>query len=222
MTCCRVCQRRYALSKRELDVIWPAGDDVRHLVGLLSRPKARVVVTGQPGSGKTSLCQRIVTHAQANGFQVMGILSPEVRHQGARIGYDVVDVHTGTTRPFARRHGGEPVEGIPVGRYVIDPAGLAFAQAALSEAVHTLRAPCGPANCHIIVVDEVGRLELLRDEGLMSEATTALRGPASVLVIVRRDLLTEFLARFADLCFHVFDDDARRSRMNGLAAFYHE
>lgn len=185
---------------------WLVDDGVRHLVQLLNRPRARVVVTGQPGSGKTSLCQRVVAHAQANGWQVGGVLSAEVRRQGVRAGYDVVDVRTGDTHSFARLRDGGPAAGIPIGRYAIDPAGLAFARAALSEAI--------AANCHLIVIDEVGPLELLRGEGLMPEAVAALRSSASVLVIVRRELLTEFLARFADLRFHVFDDDERRARMN--------
>ncbi len=180
-----------------------AEGDVRHLVNLLREPGTRVVVTGPPGCGKTTLCQQIVTYAQTNGLPVRGVLAPEVRHGDARVGYAVVDVCTGLTCPFACLRDQGPAGGVPVGRYLIDPAGLAFARAALAEAL--------TAGGPLIVIDEVGPLEL-GGGGLMAEAMAALHGPASVLVVVRRDLLTEFLARFVDQRFHVFDQQAYQER----------
>lgn len=178
---------------------------VRHLVNLLCEPGARVVVTGQPGCGKTTLCQQVVAGARACGLQVGGVLAPEIRHTEARVGYQVVDVSTGRMHSFACLRDQGPAGGVPVGRYVIDPAGLAFARAALTEA---------RAECQLIIIDEVGPLELAGG-GLMPEAQAVLRGPASVLVVVRRDLLTEFLARFVDQRFHVFDREVSPARDAG-------
>ena len=59
-----------------------------------------VLLTGAPRSGKTTIVARL-----ANAFQrdIDGFITVEVRRQGRRIGFDVLDLVTNQSLPLARK-----------------------------------------------------------------------------------------------------------------------
>jgi nucleoside-triphosphatase THEP1 len=141
------------------------------------------LITGARGSGKTSLCQQRADAARAAGLDVAGILSPALFEGGAKVGIAALDLRTGERRLLARRRqpgdsdtpGGPQTEG-----WRFDPTALAWADAVLSTATP----------CDLLVVDELGPLELERNEG-WTAALTALDGGhyRAALVVVRYELL---------------------------------
>jgi nucleoside-triphosphatase THEP1 len=88
---------------------------------------------------------------------------------------------TGDRRQLAatdRTLGGEKV-----GSYSFDPAGLDWACRVVEEAV---------GNCDLLVVDEIGKLELWRGTGLAAILPFLARGESRrALVLVRESLLSE-------------------------------
>ncbi len=115
----------------------------------LRRPGV-VLFTGFIGEGKSSYLSALVETLREKGFRVAGILSPSVRENGVRIGYDLVDAATGERKALSRTGGGP---GLPsVGNYRFDPAGVAFGRRALS--------PEAARAADLVVVDEVGPWEL--------------------------------------------------------------
>lgn len=107
----------------------------------------RVLLTGRPGCGKTTVVRRVVERVGAE--RCGGFYTEEVREGGRRIGFDVVPLG-GRRVPLARLGAAGP----RVGRYGVELE--RFEDSALSalEAATT-------GSGRIIILDEIGKMELL-------------------------------------------------------------
>lgn len=142
------------------------------------------LLVGDRHGGKTSTCRTLAAAARARGLTVGGVLAPAVHEGDQCVGYDVVDLATGATTRLAD-HRGPGVE--HVGRFHFLADGLRLGRAALTQAVAD--AP------HLVIVDEVGPLELAG--GGWAEALDALAArPGGTVFTVRRDLAAEVAARW--------------------------
>ena len=158
----------------------------------------RLLVVGEPGSGKTSWCRKYIDRRRKSGSSVGGILSPAIEKQGQRAGSNALDLLTGQEMPFARLSpyrsfkGGEVV-----GDYTISRDGILFACSAVERAVGN--------KCDLVVIDEVGPLEL-RGKGLMPAVELTLASAVNVLLVVRSSLKEALQRRFPKCQFTVIAD----------------
>ncbi len=111
-----------------------------------SDPAERVLLTGRPGCGKTTVIRRTVELLGPS--RCAGFYTEEVRQRGRRVGFDVVTLE-GKRGTLAR----VGARGPRVGRYGVDLAsferlGVSALQKGLED-----RAP-------VLVVDEIGKMEL--------------------------------------------------------------
>jgi len=140
-----------------------------------------IMLTGERGVGKSTVCRRGVTLAQGRGLRCGGIIT--VAQRGDRY---VLDVHSGRRRRLTDSAGsGQAGRGNTVvtqGRFHFDPRVLSWGSAILSRATP----------CDLLVVDEVGPLEIERGKGWV-RAFDVLRagGYALALVVVRPELLAQ-------------------------------
>jgi Predicted nucleotide kinase len=51
-------------------------------------------ITGQPGSGKTTLVTLIVEKLRFEGINIDGIITKEIKEGGARTGFQILDIKT--------------------------------------------------------------------------------------------------------------------------------
>jgi nucleoside-triphosphatase len=109
----------------------------------------RLLLTGRPGCGKTTVIRRAVERIGAG--RCAGFYTEEVREGGRRVGFDVVTLD-GRRGPLARA--GAP--GPRVGRYGVDVRSFE------DLGVGTLADALG-RRAAVIVVDEIGKMELLSD-----------------------------------------------------------
>ena len=79
-----------------------------------------VLVTGQPGCGKTTAVKTLVDELRASGASVRGFYTDEVLQGGRRVGFDIVSVPDGRRGPLARKGAAGP----KVGQYGVDVAGF--------------------------------------------------------------------------------------------------
>jgi nucleoside-triphosphatase THEP1 len=148
------------------------------------RGAAVVVLTGGSGAGKTTLLLGLADRLRAAGLTVGGIAAPVVRVDGDRVGYDIVALDTGATAPLCRTEGEE--RSPAVGPFRFRAEGLALGRAALAAS----------DRCDVVLVDEIGPLEL-RGEG-WAPALPPLwsRDGAVVVLAVRPGLVGAVAARW--------------------------
>lgn len=146
-----------------------------------------VVITGEIGSGKTSYCAALVRHVQASGGTVCGLLSVGTFMNGVKVAIDVHDLRTGQPRRLATRRP-QPDPASPTPNWQFDEDALRWGDAVLAAA----------PPCDLLVIDELGPLELLHASGYQS-AFNLLKRRAYRLacVVVRPSLVEAFCARVA-------------------------
>ncbi len=139
-----------------------------------------VILTGERGVGKSTVCHETVILAQGKGYTCGGLITIS-RPDGAR---DVLDVRNGDTRRLTLPPDEEPA--VIQGRFRFDPATLAWGNEVLARATP----------CHLLVVDELGPLEMESGAG-WAKAFVALHGSnfALALVVVRPELLAPMQVR---------------------------
>jgi nucleoside-triphosphatase THEP1 len=145
-----------------------------------------IFISGERGVGKTTLCGQVARRMHVGGWQVAGFLSPaRFDASGRKVGIDLLDVASGESHPLAQVRSKGPTD---VGRYVFDRETIR-----LGENLARAAPPDG-----LLVVDELGPLELERGQGWVGalEALQAGRFHAA-LVVVRPELLEKARRRIA-------------------------
>ena len=110
-------------------------------------------VTGRPGVGKTTLILKIADELREEGYAVGGMITREVREEGRRTGFEIIDLLS-NKRDFLA-HINQP-SGPRVGKYRVNLVALSLIGA------WSIRRALEKAD--VIVIDEVGPMELNSEE----------------------------------------------------------
>ena len=130
------------------------------------------LVTGPPRSGKTTALERTVARLREGGYTVGGLSSPEMRVDGDRVGFEIVDLASGERAVMAHVE----YDGPAVGKYGVDAAAVdRIAGTALSTARES-------SDC--VVVDEIAPMQLESDR-FVRETERALESSTPVLAAVK-------------------------------------
>lgn len=111
----------------------------------------KVFLTGKPGVGKTTIVERVVSMLRSKGFKIGGMVTFEVREGGVRKGFMVTDILTGKKGVLAWVGGSGP----KIGKYTVNLKDL--------EEIGVNAIKLALADADIVVVDEVGPMELFSD-----------------------------------------------------------
>ena len=146
-------------------------------------PRHIAILSGPRGSGKTTTCQRLIDLACQRGLDCAGILSP-ARFEGTRkVGIDLLDVRSGQSRPLAEADS-QPGE--------LRTMAYRFDLEAIQWGVKLLEAACP---CDVLIVDELGPLELERGQGWANALDVLRRGQFRLAVVVVRPTLLDTFHR---------------------------
>jgi iron complex transport system ATP-binding protein len=145
-----------------------------------------ILVTGLSGAGKTTWCAQLAQLASEQGLSVTGILSPGIYKGGRKIGIGVKVLHTNEQRQLAKLRDDEDAR-LATPRWTFEPEAIEWANTKLGES------PVGD----LLIIDELGPLEFLRDEGWVAGLARIDAGDYRVAcVVVRSSLLPKALQRW--------------------------
>lgn len=134
-----------------------------------------IILTGERGVGKSTVCRETIALAQAKRYSCGGILT--LRRSDDIL--DVLDVHSGNVHRLTLEPGGK--QAVVQGRFRFDPKILAWGNDALMHATP----------CHLLVVDELGPLEIEQEQGWQQAFEVLHEAKFDMaLVVVRPELVT--------------------------------
>jgi len=148
----------------------------------------KILISGTPGVGKTTLCERIAEIARESGRKCGGVLCP-----GAGEGSIAVDLSTGEKEEMATKD--SKADGVPIGEYVLSEKGISLGKNAIRNAIEN--------GSTIIFIDEIGPLERT-GKGLSPETEKVLATGKDVIIVIREKMLQEFTSKFPGMEFRKF------------------
>lgn len=107
-----------------------------------------VIVSGEPGVGKTTICRMIMERADGN---VRGFVTEDIRHEGERVGF-MVEFDNGASRVLSH----VDFDGPPVGKYGVDMETMEWVVERMKDWEYDTP--------DLLVVDEIGKMELKEEE----------------------------------------------------------
>ncbi len=114
--------------------------------------EGKYIIRGKPGSGKSTAVIMVKERLENLGVRVGGIRTPEVRSGGRRIGFEVEDLLTGERVMFASVN---YRDGPRISKYGV--------RIDLFEKVAIPALESSMQECDLVLVDEIGKMELLSD-----------------------------------------------------------
>ncbi|MHA2393157.1 MAG: nucleoside-triphosphatase [Promethearchaeota archaeon] len=112
--------------------------------------KFKILITGPPRCGKSTLIKRLIAYCNERSIHVDGFLTPEVRTRGIRIGFDIELIDKKERKKLARI--GEHNTGYKLGKYDV------FVNQ-LEEIISKLE-NIDLNKLDILFIDEIGKMEL--------------------------------------------------------------
>ena len=146
----------------------------------------KAIVTGRPGSGKSTVVSRACDELQRRGWRIGGVVCPEVRVQGERVGFEIIDLMTGERGTLA---GVEPSSGPPIGKYYVNINDLE------GVGVRAVRRALDRAD--LIVIDEVGPMEM-KSRAFQDCIREAFRSTKNMIAVVHWTMVLRFSSEYKD------------------------
>ncbi|MFX1600415.1 MAG: NTPase [Promethearchaeota archaeon] len=116
--------------------------------------KRKILITGLPRSGKSTLISKLIDHYSKKNYTIRGFQTPEVRESGNRIGFDIIDIYSGKISQLARV--GDLKTKYRVGKYTV------FVEEFDKYLADSLDLEGKVID--LIVIDEIGKMELFSKE----------------------------------------------------------
>ncbi len=133
--------------------------------------KKNLLLTGNPGVGKTTLLLRLIERSRQ--YPVTGFFTEEIREAGDRLGFRAVTLN-GSSAVFAHKdYRTDPH--LRVGRYGVKP-----------DVLETLVLPHlepGRKNARLVFIDEIAKMELLSSK-FKEQAWAVLDSPTPVVATI--------------------------------------
>jgi nucleoside-triphosphatase THEP1 len=141
------------------------------------------VVTGNIGTGKTSLIQNIVSKLQSENISVAGVVTTRIIENETTTGYDILNVATDEKARFLRTFGENGQQRI--GKYYIYAEGLKLGENSFKS-----------TDAKLIVIDEIGKLEIDEKGWHNSIAQIISNSKSHLLLSVREEVINEVLNKY--------------------------
>lgn len=136
--------------------------------------KRLLLLTGEPGVGKTTILLKTVEALRAEGYSVGGMISREVRSCGGRVGFEILDLKGDKSGWLAHVN---QKTGPQVGKYRVNLENLnGLGATSMLKAV---------GGSDVIAIDEIGPMELF-SEKFIEAVRKAIESQKLVISIIHR------------------------------------
>jgi len=115
----------------------------------------KILLTGRPGVGKTTLLIETIRELEGRGLKVGGMISREVRDGSVRVGFEISDLASGQKGWLA--HVEQP-EGPQIGKYRVNLKDL------VEIGVNAINRAAPDSAISVIAIDEIGPMELCSED----------------------------------------------------------
>ena len=148
--------------------------------------KVSFFLTGRPGVGKTTVLLKIIEELKKQGFRVGGLVSREVREDGSRVGFKVIDLEDGREGWLA--HIRQSV-GPRIGKYRVCMSDL--------ESIGVEAILKAARKADVVVIDEVGPMELF-SQSFKRAVSEALESGKIVLGTIHYRIKDSFISEIKE------------------------
>jgi len=147
-----------------------------------------ILLSGESGLGKTTLCLKLLEMLKDIPLIVNGVVCPPLYEGSIKSGIEVLILKSNEKRQLARLNKGEN-NGLFTRKWLFDETVTSWGNQELAKATP----------CDVLVIDELGPLEFERDSGFLN-AFTAInsRDYRSALVVIRPSLLAKAIEHWPD------------------------
>jgi nucleoside-triphosphatase len=140
----------------------------------------KIFLTGKPGSGKSTVLLKAINLLKQKGLKVGGIITPEVRKKGKRIGFLVKDIYSNEQGILASV---DLKSGPRLGKYRINLE--EFEKIALKALDFAFE------NCDLTAIDELGKMEFFSTR-FKEKVLEILNSNKKVIACLHRNFVKQF------------------------------
>jgi nucleoside-triphosphatase THEP1 len=155
---------------------------------MIPRTGKILILSGDIDSGKSTLCLHLLERIKTTHLDVKGIISPPGGENGSKSEIKILNVATGEMRNLATLNTTNP-QGVYTTRWQFINESLDWGNKILLQSTP----------CDVLIIDELGPLELERHEGWQGGLTAVdSRNYALAILVVRPRLIRNIKERWQD------------------------
>ncbi len=141
------------------------------------------LITGFPGSGKTTVLESVVSNLKEEDIQTGGVYCPEIRSEGRREGFKIVDIMTNRSKILAHVN---QEEGPKISKYRVNVENVDdLSESAISRALK---------EANVVMIDEIAPMEVFSEE-FKRQVSRALSSEKPLLAVIHKRSKSGFIGK---------------------------